>query len=341
MLVLLSSSQEALTQAIPSRVARVNYLPALDIRRYSRAELFAEEDEVTAITALGPGAQLRRYEIHVAKMAETTHFLCTGPRRAAPLPGLGIDWSYRTSRGTDLGQLRLTCRLANELATAYGFLPAETTRVHTGQAIQDYDLPVLAISGAAKVNRFRNFVSTLPLGRLRPRDTPRSVLAAPATARPRSSPTLPSASRAAERSAARATLAEVLANRDTFSTLNAALQTAGLLQDLAEVGPFTVFAPTNQAFAALPNNIQQDLLKPENRLRLVQILSYHIVPGRFTVAQLRSGSLRTVGGYPVTVEASANRQQIRVNNAVVTRSDLGASNGVIQMIDRVLLPPNL
>ena len=121
----------------------------------------------------------------------------------------------------------------------------------------------------------------------------------------------------------------------SFKTLATALQAAGLIDTLKGPGPFTVFAPTDEAFAKLPPGTVEGLLKDPDRLRAV--LTYHVVPGRVTatdVAQLKSA--KTVHGAELVIDTSSG---VRVNNARVTQADIIASNGVIHVIDTVLLPP--
>jgi transforming growth factor-beta-induced protein len=123
----------------------------------------------------------------------------------------------------------------------------------------------------------------------------------------------------------------------SFKTLAAALQAAGLVDTLKGPGPFTVFAPTDEAFAKLPAGTVEDLLKPENKEKLRAILLYHVVPGEVTskeVAKLHSA--KTVGGETVTIAAKDGK--VMVNDATVIKVDVLASNGVIHVIDTVLLP---
>ncbi len=122
-----------------------------------------------------------------------------------------------------------------------------------------------------------------------------------------------------------------------FTTLLAAVDAAGLTETLLGRGPFTLFAPTDEAFSKLPNGTVQDLLKPENREKLRTILTYHVVAGRVTASQARSvNSAETVAGQSLRI--SSNGDQLRINDAVVRIADVPASNGLIHVIDRVLLP---
>jgi len=122
-----------------------------------------------------------------------------------------------------------------------------------------------------------------------------------------------------------------------FTTLAAALEAAGLVETLKGEGPFTVFAPTDEAFAALPEGTVESLLEPENRDQLTAILTYHVVPGSVMSGDLSDGmEAETVNGAPVTISTDDG---VMVNDATVTAADIEASNGVIHVIDSVLLPP--
>jgi uncharacterized surface protein with fasciclin (FAS1) repeats len=130
------------------------------------------------------------------------------------------------------------------------------------------------------------------------------------------------------------------ASNDSFKTLTAALKAAGLTETLSGEGPFTVFAPTDAAFAALPQDALQELLKPENKDILVKILTYHVVPGRVTSTDLKSGEVKTVEGDPVNVKVDP-AAGVTVNDARVVQPDIQASNGIIHAIDKLILPPSL
>ena len=136
---------------------------------------------------------------------------------------------------------------------------------------------------------------------------------------------------------ARADIVDTAVQAGQFKTLAAALQAAGLVDTLKGPGPFTVFAPTDAAFAALPPGTLDSLLKPENHARLVAILTYHVVPGRVTAAQVAGmDSATTVEGDALAIRASGGA--VTVNDARVVNADVAASNGVIHVIDKVLLP---
>jgi len=122
-----------------------------------------------------------------------------------------------------------------------------------------------------------------------------------------------------------------------FKTLAAALKAAGLVDTLKGAGPFTVFAPTDEAFAKLPKGTVEDLLKPENKAKLTAILTYHVVPGRVMAADVvKVKEAKTVQGGSIKVNAAGGK--VMVDNANVTKTDIGASNGVIHVVDSVLMP---
>lgn len=122
-----------------------------------------------------------------------------------------------------------------------------------------------------------------------------------------------------------------------FTTLVAAVQAAGLVDTLKGEGPFTVFAPTDAAFAALPEGTVDTLLKPENKDQLVSILTYHVVPGAVMSSDLTKGmTAATVQGANVTFTLDGGA---KVNGANITTADIATSNGVIHVIDTVIMPP--
>lgn len=102
-----------------------------------------------------------------------------------------------------------------------------------------------------------------------------------------------------------------------------------------------MFAPSDQAFAAIPQATRQRLLQPENRETLRQVLTYHFVPGNLTANQIQSGEVKSLANNPVNIQVDQATKQVRVNNARVTQPDIQASNGVIHVVDQVILPPNL
>jgi uncharacterized surface protein with fasciclin (FAS1) repeats len=125
----------------------------------------------------------------------------------------------------------------------------------------------------------------------------------------------------------------------TFNTLATALQAAGLADTLKGKGPFTVFAPTDEAFSKLPAGTVESLLKPENKAKLKAILLYHVVSGDVTAAEVvKLSSAKTVNGQDVKI--MVNDGTVMVNDAKVVKADVMASNGVIHVIDTVLIPKN-
>ncbi|MDX1516640.1 MAG: fasciclin domain-containing protein [Woeseiaceae bacterium] len=122
-----------------------------------------------------------------------------------------------------------------------------------------------------------------------------------------------------------------------FGTLAAALSAAELVETLKGDGPFTVFAPTDAAFAKLPEGTVESLLKPENRDQLVAILTYHVVPGKVTSAEVvKLSKATTVNGADVSIDVDGG--SVKIDDATVIKTDIAASNGVIHVIDTVILP---
>ena len=141
-------------------------------------------------------------------------------------------------------------------------------------------------------------------------------------------PTVPSAE---------GTIVETAASVKDFSTLVAAVKAAGLVDALNSPGPFTVFAPTNDAFAKLPKGTVESLLKPENKEALVAILAYHVVPGRVTAEQVvKLTSAPTLEGQRLDIAVKDGT--VTVDGATVTKTDINCSNGIVHQIDSVLLP---
>jgi uncharacterized surface protein with fasciclin (FAS1) repeats len=134
------------------------------------------------------------------------------------------------------------------------------------------------------------------------------------------------------------TIPEVAKAAGQFSTLLAAVEAAGLSSTLSGTGPFTLFAPTDAAFATLPAGEVERLLMPEHRAELSALLTYHVVPSRVVAAGLsgKTGNVETVNGANLAVDG---RDGVKVGTATVVQSDVLASNGVIHVIDKVLMPP--
>ena len=137
-------------------------------------------------------------------------------------------------------------------------------------------------------------------------------------------------------------IVDIAASNGNFNTLVAAIQAAGLEDTLRGPGPFTVFAPTDAAFAALPAGTVDSLLLPENKDQLVSILTYHVVPGAIQSGDVLGSvtNVATVNGETIRVDGTGSKMgaSVRVNNADVVSADILASNGVIHVIDKVLLP---
>ena len=132
-------------------------------------------------------------------------------------------------------------------------------------------------------------------------------------------------------------LVQNASSASNLTTLVAAVQAAGLVETLSGPGPFTVFAPPNSAFDALPAGTVATLVRPENRAQLTSILTYHVVAGRLMAADIRDGQvLATVNGQRLTVRKTGST--VTVGGATVTQADVRASNGVAHVIDRVLMP---
>jgi uncharacterized surface protein with fasciclin (FAS1) repeats len=138
--------------------------------------------------------------------------------------------------------------------------------------------------------------------------------------------------------AAAADIVETAVTNGSFKTLTAALQAAGLVETLKGKGPYTVFAPTDEAFKKLPAGTVESLLKPENKAQLAKVLTYHVVAGNVMSGDLKgkTTNAKTVEGSAVRIDASGN--SVKVDNANVTQADVSASNGVIHVIDSVIMP---
>ncbi|MEH2247895.1 fasciclin domain-containing protein [Nostoc sp.] len=136
-------------------------------------------------------------------------------------------------------------------------------------------------------------------------------------------------------------IVSLAASSSSFTTLTSLLKTAGLADILQQPGPYTVFAPTDQAFAALPAATLQQLQQPENRDALIKILRYHVVPGAVTTSQLSAGELKTSEERPVNIKINRANNQVSVNNATIIQPDVKASNGIIHAINQVLIPPDI
>ena len=132
------------------------------------------------------------------------------------------------------------------------------------------------------------------------------------------------------------TIVGVAAGAGQFNTLVAAVKAAGLVETLNGKGPFTVFAPTDEAFAKLPAGTVENLLKPENKEKLVAVLTYHVLPGKLMAADVTTTHAKTVNGKTLAIKVDDGK--VTVGRANVVKTDIAASNGVIHVIDAVLIP---
>lgn len=162
--------------------------------------------------------------------------------------------------------------------------------------------------------------------------------AATASASPTAEAMMAEETSEAPAAASAGTIVDVASTTEGFSTLVAALTAAGLVDTLNGEGPFTVFAPTDEAFAALPPGVLDALLLPENKEVLTQILTYHVVPGEVMAADVTDGDVATVEGQNVTLSTADG---VTINGAKVIQADVVADNGVIHVIDAVILPPGV
>ena len=144
---------------------------------------------------------------------------------------------------------------------------------------------------------------------------------------------------AAQTTSSTGTIVDIAVSNESFSTLVAAVEAAELVETLSGEGPFTLFAPTNEAFAALPAGTLETLLMPENQALLQRILTYHVVAGAVESSDIQPGAVATVEGNAVQLDVANG--QVNVGEAIVQVADIEASNGVIHVIDQVLLPPDL
>ena len=162
-----------------------------------------------------------------------------------------------------------------------------------------------------------------------------------ATSSAASSPSAEAMSQADDSSASSKTITEIVAGNPEFSTLLAGVQAGGLAETLSGQGPFTVFAPTDAAFAQLPAGTLDTLLQPANKDQLSSILTYHVVPAEVMAANVQAGEVTTVNGAPFSVGVDGGKVTItdgQGNQANVIKTDIDASNRVVHAIDAVLLP---
>jgi uncharacterized surface protein with fasciclin (FAS1) repeats len=153
-----------------------------------------------------------------------------------------------------------------------------------------------------------------------------------------SAPAAASSSPAESAPAAAGTIVDVAAANADFTTLVAAVKAAGLAETLSGPGPFTVFAPTNEAFAKLPAGLVDKLLLPANKDVLAKILTYHVLASKVMAADVKDGKVATVEGSEIALTTMGG---VKVDDATVTTADVAASNGVIHVIDTVLVPADV
>ncbi|MEZ5328734.1 MAG: fasciclin domain-containing protein [Verrucomicrobiales bacterium] len=139
-----------------------------------------------------------------------------------------------------------------------------------------------------------------------------------------------------EKPAAEQTVVEIAAGNDSFKTLVAAVKASGLAETLSGEGPFTVFAPTDEAFAKLPDGTLESLLKPEAKEKLAAILTYHVVAGNVMAADVKPGKVKTVNGKEFEIKVVDG--VVTVDGAKVVKTDIVGKNGVIHVLDAVILP---
>jgi uncharacterized surface protein with fasciclin (FAS1) repeats len=137
-------------------------------------------------------------------------------------------------------------------------------------------------------------------------------------------------------SAEEKTIVAVASDAGQFKTLVTAVKAAGLVETLNGKGPFTVFAPTDEAFAKLPKGTVDDLLEPENKERLVAVLTYHVIPGKIMAADVVTTDAQTVNGKKLPIKVDAGK--VKAGKANVVKTDIPASNGVIHVVDTVIIP---
>jgi uncharacterized surface protein with fasciclin (FAS1) repeats len=149
----------------------------------------------------------------------------------------------------------------------------------------------------------------------------------------------PSAKKVAQTS--KANIVQVAVANGSFKTLVTAVKAAGLVDTLSGKGPFTVFAPTDAAFAKLPKGTVETLLKPENKAALVKVLTYHVVSGKVLAKDIKAGSVLVPTVEGGSIKVTKSNKGVVIDSSKVVAADVKASNGVIHVIDTVLLPPDL
>ncbi|WP_138497225.1 fasciclin domain-containing protein [Nostoc sp. PA-18-2419] len=182
--------------------------------------------------------------------------------------------------------------------------------------------------------------SDVPSPSRTPRPIPETQPSTPPTEVPSTPPTTPTAPPPGTSQTQGKNLLALAESNASFTTLTKALKAAGLTQALQGKDNLTIFAPTDAAFAKLPADALQDLLKPENKEVLLKLLTYHVVPGKVLSTDLKSGEVKSLEGGTINIKVDP-ATGVTVNDAKVTQADITATNGVIHAIDNVILPPDL
>lgn len=238
-----------------------------------------------------------------------------------PNPGIFNSPPYNRSRRTEPGQTKPTQVPTNNQTTpSTSPEPTQVPTTDTPTPPVTPDRPVPPVTPGNTPGTPRNIPGT-------PRNTPGT---------PGNIPTPPGGSS----STSTKNLVALAESDGSFTTLTKALKAAGLLEILQGKDNYTIFAPTDAAFAKLPQDAVRDLLKPENKEVLVKVLTYHVVKGQFLSTDLKSGEVKSVEGGAINVKVDPTTG-VTVNEAKVTKADIRGSNGVIHAIDQVILPPDL
>ena len=198
--------------------------------------------------------------------------------------------------------------------------------------------PVPSATPVAPMTPMTPMPSTQPMPSMTPMPMPSTPMT-PMPSQPLNPEMTPTPTPEAEKPVSN-TIVDVASGAGSFSTLVSAVKAADLVETLSSPGPFTVFAPTDAAFKALPKGVLDKLLLPKNKATLVKILTYHVVSGAVESSTLKSGKVKTVEGSSVMVKIGKTGT-VMVDKATVKAVDIGASNGIIHVIDKVLLPPDV
>ncbi|AFZ55715.1 fasciclin domain-containing protein [Anabaena cylindrica FACHB-243] len=236
---------------------------------------------------------------------------------------------------------------ANEILNPHQSIQANSQSIPANLALKTENgntkskTQIAQSQGSGVLNPRPNIFNEPPYnGRTVPSETPPVRPTQPRIETPTTSDTKPQPTSQPTETTETKNVIEVAESAGSFTMLIKALEAAGLTEVLKGAGPFTVFAPTDAAFAKLPQDAVQDLLKPENKEVLVKVLTYHVVPGKVLSSDLKSGQVTSVQGDPINVKIDPAKG-VFVNDAQVTKADIPASNGVIHVIDNLILPPSL